>query len=136
MSSFYHSLSAVKAITRGALLCGVAALGFSAFVATTHASTLEDSEEEPTYFRVNLQPGGKLNVRQDPSLKSKTIGSLSSDAQGIVNLGCHVGMPYLEWKEATTAVRKVETRRKWCNIEYNGMTGWTAGQYLEADLRN
>jgi len=137
VSSFSHPINAAKTTLRATIACGVLAIGFSALIAAAPAIAAENSDdEEPSYFRVNMQPGGTLNVRQDPSLKGKKVGALTADAQGIVNLGCHVGMPYLEWKDSTTAIRKVETRRKWCNIEYNGMTGWTAGQYLEADLRD
>ncbi|TNE38378.1 MAG: hypothetical protein EP348_05005 [Alphaproteobacteria bacterium] len=119
------------AMTRGALRAGIAALALvvTGIVTASPASAVE----EPSYFRVNLQSGGKLNVRKTPSLKGAKVGALPAKAEKVVNHGCHVGMPYLEWREATTAVRKVETRRKWCNIEYKGVTGWTAGQYLEAE---
>jgi hypothetical protein len=115
-----------------ALRIGVLAAGLS--VATAPLSLTASAEtDDPEYFRVNMKPGSTLNVRKDPSLKAKKIGALTAETNGIVNLGCHVGMPYLEWRNSTTAIRKVETRRKWCNIQYNGMVGWTAGQYLEAD---
>ncbi len=117
-----------KLLVRGSFVAAGLCLGATAFSAAAQAQ-----EDGPEYFQVNMKPGSTLNVRKDPSLKSEKIGSLPADADGIANLGCHVGMPYLEWRESTTAVRKVETRRKWCNIEYNGMVGWTAGKYLEED---
>jgi uncharacterized protein YraI len=115
-------------IVRGALV----SLGL-VMAATTYSSTVLAQENGPEYFQVKMKPGSTLNVRKDPSLKSQKIGSLQAGTAGISNLGCHVGMPYLEWRNSTTAIRKVETRRKWCNIEYNGMVGWTAGKYLAED---
>ena len=119
-----------KSHTKTAIRAGLVAVGLSFVLPSLAAAANADS---PDYFRVNMKPGSTLNVRKDPSVKAPKVGTLKADANGIVNLGCHVGMPYLEWRKAPTAVRKVETRRKWCNIKYNGMVGWTAGQYLEAD---
>lgn len=118
-----------KTILKTALTVAAVAVGASAVTTTAYAGS-----DEPEYFQVNMKPGGSLNVRENPSLKSSKIGILPAKADRIANLGCHVGMPYLEWKESTTAIRKVETRRKWCNITYNGMTGWTVGEYLEEDI--
>ena len=135
MSYIQDAFAAMKAIPtlKAVLRIGVVTAGLSVVI-TPLASTATAETDDPEYFRVNMKPGSTLNVRKDPSLKAPKIGSLNAETNGIVNLGCHVGMPYLEWRNSTTAVRKVETRRKWCNIQYNGMTGWTAGQYLEADL--
>uniref|UniRef100_UPI003569E390 SH3 domain-containing protein n=1 Tax=Sneathiella sp. TaxID=1964365 RepID=UPI003569E390 len=107
------------------------ALGLSMGTAVLPAAAA--SPDNPGYFRDHMKPGSTLNVRKTPSLKAAKVGALTADTDKIVNHGCHIGMPYLEWRKSTTAIRKVETRRKWCNIEYNGMVGWTAGQYLQAD---
>ena len=123
----------VAMIPKTALRVCLLAVGLSFAVPTLVPTASANNAGEPDYFKVNMKPGGKLNVRKDPSLKAAKVGALPAQTGGIVNLGCHVGMPYLEWRKSTTAIRKVETRRKWCNIEYNGMTGWTVGQYLEAD---
>ncbi|MEX1034803.1 MAG: hypothetical protein WDZ54_02520 [Sneathiella sp.] len=118
----------VKSVLHVGVLATVMSLAVSSFAPAALANS-----DDPDYFRVKMDPGGTLNVRKDPSIKAQKIGALEAETNGIVNLGCHIGMPYLEWRTSTTAIRKVETRRKWCNIKYNGMTGWTAGQYLEAD---
>ncbi|USG63137.1 SH3 domain-containing protein [Sneathiella marina] len=118
-----------KTLLKAALATAIAGVVATAFASPTYAGS-----DEPEYFQVNMKPGGSLNIREDPTLKSTKIGTLPATAEGITNLGCHVGMPYLEWKKSTTAVRKVETRRKWCNITYNGMTGWTVGEFLEEDV--
>lgn len=118
-----------KKLLKVALTTAAISVGSTAFALPTYAGS-----DEPEYFQVNMKPGGSLNIRVDPTLKSTKIGTLPATAEGIANLGCHVGMPYLEWKKSTTAVRKVETRRKWCNITYNGMTGWTVGEYLEEHI--
>ena len=118
-----------KTLLKVALTTAVISTGATAFASPTYAGS-----DEPEYFQVNMKPGGSLNIRVDPTLNSTKIGTLPATAERIANLGCHVGMPYLEWKKSTTAVRKVETRRKWCNITYNGMTGWTVGEYLEEDI--
>ncbi|WP_340151605.1 hypothetical protein [uncultured Sneathiella sp.] len=120
---------AVKSVLHVGVLATVLSLSVSSFAPLAQANS-----DDPDYFRVKMDKGGTLNVRKNPSLKAQKVGALQAETNGIVNLGCHIGMPYLEWRNSTTAIRKVETRRKWCNIEYNGMTGWTAGQYLEADL--
>jgi hypothetical protein len=117
-----------RSILKTALVVALIGVSAAAFTSPAYAGS-----DEPEYFQVNMKPGGSLNVRENPSLKSTKIGTLPATADGIANLGCHIGMPYLEWKESTTAIRKVETRRKWCNITYNGMTGWTVGEYLEED---
>ncbi|PHQ72202.1 MAG: hypothetical protein COB93_01265 [Sneathiella sp.] len=114
------------------MLGGVVALGLC-LSAPLLSSPAQAEQGDPDYFQVNMKPGSQLNVRKDPSVKAEKVGTLKAGTDQIANLGCHVGMPYLEWRKATTAVRKVETRRKWCNIEYNGMIGWTAGQYLQED---
>ncbi|MEH6547148.1 MAG: SH3 domain-containing protein [Sneathiella sp.] len=118
-----------KTLLKVALTTAVISVGATAFALPAYAGS-----DEPEYFQVNMKPGGSLNIREDPTLKSTKIGTLPATAEGIANLGCHIGMPYLEWKKSTTAIRKVETRRKWCNITYNGMTGWTVGEYLEEDV--
>lgn len=134
VSHIQDAFAAMKAIStvKTALRIGVMAAGLSVAVVPL-ASTASADVDNPEYFKVKMKPGATLNVRKDPSIKAKKIGALQGETNGIVNLGCHVGMPYLEWRNSTTAIRKVETRRKWCNIQYNGMVGWTAGQYLEAD---
>lgn len=134
MSHKQDAFVAMKVIStvKTALRISVMAAGLSVAIAPL-ATTASAEIDDPDYFKVNMKPGATLNVRNNPSLKGKKIGSLPAQTNGIVNLGCHVGMPYLEWRNSTTAIRKVETRRKWCNIQYNGMVGWTAGQYLEAD---
>ncbi len=134
MSHIQDVFTAMKAIStvKTVLRIGVMAAGLSVAIAPL-ASTASADVDNHEYFKVKMKPGATLNVRKDPSLKAKKIGALPAETDGIVNLGCHVGMPYLEWRNSTTAIRKVETRRKWCNIQYKGMVGWTAGQYLEAD---
>ena len=134
MSYLQDAFAAMKAVStvKTALRIGALTVGLSVAAAPL-ASTANAETDDPEYFRVNMKPGSTLNVRKNPSLKAQKIGALTAETEGIVNLGCHVGMPYLEWRNSTTAIRKVETRRKWCNIQYNGMVGWTAGQYLEAD---
>ncbi|MZR30252.1 hypothetical protein [Sneathiella litorea] len=134
MSHKQDAFAAMKLMTtvKTAFYIGILATGLSVAL-TPLASPANAEVDDPKFFRVNMKPGATLNVRKDPSLKGKKIGALAAETDGIVNLGCHVGMPYLEWRNSTTAIRKVETRRKWCNIKYNGMVGWTAGQYLEAD---
>ncbi|MEH6527004.1 MAG: SH3 domain-containing protein [Sneathiella sp.] len=124
-----NSTTDPKTLLKVALTTAVISVGATAFALPAYAGS-----DEPEYFQVNMKPGGSLNIREDPTLKSTKIGTLPATAEGIANLGCHIGMPYLEWKKSTTAIRKVETRRKWCNITYNGMTGWTVGEYLEEDV--
>jgi len=134
VTKFPNAVCAMKAPenVKTFLLGGCFAIGLC-LGAPLLSTPVQAEEADPDYFQVNMKPGGSLNVRKDPSLKSEKVGTLKAGTEQIANLGCHVGMPYLEWRESTTAVRKVETRRKWCNIEYNGMVGWTAGKYLEED---
>ncbi|MCF8468865.1 MAG: hypothetical protein K9G33_15805, partial [Sneathiella sp.] len=97
MSPRTHAKTAIR-------ICLLAA-GLS-FAVPTLVPTAAANTDEPDYFKVNMKPGSKLNVRKDPSLKAPKIGALPAQTAGIVNLGCHIGMPYLEWRQSTTAIRK------------------------------
>ena len=83
---------AVKSVLHVGVMATVMSLAVSSFAPVAQAN------DDPDYFRVKMDPGGTLNVRKDPSLKAKKVGALQAETNGIVNLGCHIGMPYLEWR--------------------------------------
>jgi hypothetical protein len=102
----------------------IAALAFTAPAARADA-------DGPDFLRVvDIRPGATLAIRAEPNATSARLGALPANADGIRNLGCQGGMNIVEWEKATPAEREAARRRRWCKIEYRGVTGWAAGWFL------
>ncbi len=87
--------------------------------------------EESEFLDVkNLSAGNFLNLREEPVLTAQKVGTVPANTTGVRNLGCQVGMPLKDWRKATSKVRVVEMKRRWCKVEYEGQTGWAAGDFL------
>jgi uncharacterized protein YraI len=98
---------------------------------TVGADTAGAEADGPDFFRVRgVREGSALNLRAEPGVGSARVGSLPSGADGIRNLGCQGGLSLAEWERASEAEREAARWRRWCRIEYRGLTGWAAGPYL------
>ena len=64
---------------------------------------------------------------------SEKIGEIPPDGQCIRNLGCVGGLTLQEFTELPKAEQEriKKQRPRWCQIEYQGITGWVAGRYLQ-----
>lgn len=65
-----------------------------------------------TFRVVNVGPGDRLNIRVGPSAQFPAAGSVAHDASGIRKLGLCV--------------------RNWCNVRFQGLSGWANDRFLEA----
>jgi hypothetical protein len=48
------------------------------------------------------------------------------------NLGCQGGLTFQEFSTLNQAeqAERLKQNPRWCQIEYQGITGWVAGRYL------
>ena len=87
----------------------------------------------PDYWRVHGIDGGDvLNIRREANENSEKIGEIPPDAQCIKNLNCAGGLTLNEFTTLSEAQKeKIKKERpRWCQIEFQGVTGWVAGRYL------
>ncbi|WP_419912438.1 META domain-containing protein [Hoeflea sp.] len=86
----------------------------------------------PDFFMVRgVAADDVLNIRAEPTAKSKKIGEIPPDGDGIRNLGCEGGLSIDAWLEANREEREASDRRRWCRIAYQSVEGWVAGRFLE-----
>ncbi|WP_380055102.1 SH3 domain-containing protein [Falsihalocynthiibacter sp. SS001] len=96
------------------------------FPAVGHAEA-----DGPDYFMVEgVASEDVLNMRAGPSASDSIVGKIPPNATGIRNLGCEGGLSFEEWTAATDEERDAAKHDRWCQVEYNGVTGWSAGRYL------
>ncbi|WP_425045324.1 SH3 domain-containing protein [Primorskyibacter sp. S87] len=85
----------------------------------------------PDFFSVTgVAANDVLNIRSEPSASSQKTGQIPPDGNGIRNLGCTGGLSYAEWEKATESEREAAAKKRWCQVEYKGATGWVAGWFL------
>lgn len=85
----------------------------------------------PDYFRVvGVAEDDVLNIRAEASAGSTKTGAIPPDGNGIRNLGCQGGLSFAQWEKASQAQRDAAARKRWCQIEYKGTSGWVAGRFL------
>ena len=73
-----------------------------------------------------------LNVRAGPSTGNPVLFELPPNATGLwmIGQGC---VPYVDqyaFSVGSYAERLALIGDKWCNIEWNGRTGWVFGRYI------
>lgn len=96
--------------------------------------TIATADGGPDYYAVTgVAANGVLNIRAEPSAKSRKIGEIPHDARGLQNLGCTGGPSFAEWLEMTENERQRAGRNRWCKVRYRGKVGWVAGRYLMED---
>lgn len=110
---------------------GIFSIGAFAVAAVMTVASSGYASEEPAFLEIrNLSADGFLNMREEPVLTAQKVGTVPASIQQVRNLGCQVGMPLKDWRKASSKVRRVEMKRRWCKIEHDGLTGWAAGDFL------
>ena len=87
----------------------------------------------PDYWRVHgVDSDDVLNIRSEAKPTSDIIGEIPPDAQCIRNLRCIGGLTLDEFTTLSEAQKeKIKKERpRWCQIKFQGITGWVAGRYL------
>jgi len=100
-------------------------------VSLTHQAFAE--ADGPDYWRVHgVDSGDVLNIRREADPTSEKIGEIPLEAQCIKNMKCIGGLTLNEFTTLSEAEKeKIKKERpRWCQIEYQGITGWVAGRYL------
>ena len=103
-------------------------------VALAMAGTAYATADGPDYYRVTwVDKGDTFNIRVAPNANADKIGEIPPDSNCIRNLGCQGG---LTMEEFTTMSKEQQQKRqkenpRWCKVEFNAITGWVAGRFLE-----
>ena len=111
---------AVLVSLAGAML----ALGSS--VATAEA-------DGPDFYKVTGIPKGDiLNIRVSPDAHAAKVGEIPPEGTCIRNRGCQGGLTFQEYSTLSKSgqVKRLKQNPRWCQVEYQGVTGWVAGRYL------
>ena len=97
------------------------------------AHALADADGPDFYDVKGVAAGDVLNLRAKANYQSAKIGTIPPDGKCLRNLGCRGGLTFEEFSTLSEAEkRKIEHQRpRWCRIEYQGVTGWVAGRYLQ-----
>jgi len=104
------------------------------FLTVFAASHVFSDADGPDYWEVTgVQTGHNLNIRQDASVSSEKIGKIPHDGTCIKNQGCIGGLTYSEYTSLSQVEKNkiLKERPRWCQVEYQGQTGWVAGRYLK-----
>ena len=87
----------------------------------------------PDFYRVTgVSKGDVLNVRAAPEARAATVGAIPPEGTCIRNLGCKGGLTFEEFSTLSKSeqARRLKQNPRWCQVEYQGVTGWVAGRYL------
>lgn len=104
-------------------------LGLSALAQVVRAEA-----DGPDFYRVTgVAVDDVLNVRAQPGAGETQLGVIPADGHCLRNLGCQGGLTYQEFSELSPAERdqRLKQNPRWCKVEYDGLTGWVAGRYLQ-----
>ena len=95
---------------------------------------------EPDFYKVHpnsVRKGATLILRAQPKVRhSKRLGGVPYDADCLRNLGCQGGLSADEAAKLSPANQARRSRQspRWCQVEYNGITGWIQGRFLDESL--
>jgi hypothetical protein len=95
---------------------------------------------EPDFYKVrpdSVRAGATLILREHPKVRhSKRLGGVPYNADCLRNLGCQGGLSADEAAKLSPANQARRSRQspRWCQVEYNGMTGWIQGRFLDESL--
>ena len=87
----------------------------------------------PDFYRVTgVSKGDVLNIRAAPETRAAKVGAIPPDGACIRNLGCRGGLTFEEFSTLSKSeqTRRLKQNPRWCQVEYQGVTGWVAGRYL------
>ena len=108
-----------------------AALAIGSLVLALPARPVRAEADGPDFYRVTgVAADDVLNIRSGPSAKDAVVGTVPPNGDGMRNLGCSGGMSFAEWEKASAREREAAQHRRWCKVEYKGVTGWVAGRFL------
>ena len=94
-------------------------------------SSVRAEADGPDYYRVrHVAANDVLNMRSGPSPSAPKIGEIPHDGDGLRNLGCRGGLTFEQWQRSKPAQRTAAEMRRWCRIEYRGVTGWANARFL------
>jgi len=94
----------------------------------------------PIFIRfvlIGVRAGATLILREKPRVRhSKRLGGVPYNADCLRNLGCQGGLSAEEAAKLSPANQARRSRQspRWCQVEYNGMTGWIQGRFLAESL--
>ena len=95
---------------------------------------------EPDFYKVrpdSVRAGATLILRGQPKVRhSKRLGGVPYNADCLRNLGCQGGLSAEEAAKLSPANQARRSRQspRWCQVEYNGKTGWIQGRFLAESL--
>ncbi len=87
----------------------------------------------PDFYRVTrVSKGDVLNIRAAPEARAAKVGAIPPDGTCIRNLGCKGGLTFEEFSTLSQSeqAKRLKQNPRWCQVEYQGVTGWVAGRYL------
>jgi uncharacterized protein YraI len=87
----------------------------------------------PDFYRVTgVSKGDVLNIRAAPEARAAKVGAIPPDGTCIRNLGCKGGLSFEEFSTLSQSeqAKRLKQNPRWCQVEYQGVTGWVAGRYL------
>ena len=97
------------------------------------SAALMAEADGPDHFRVvKVTEGDVLNLRAEPAATARKVGEIPPNASCLRNLDCRGGLTLKEFSTLNPEQRAERERQnpRWCKVEYRGMTGWVAGQFL------
>lgn len=107
---------------------------FAVMLAASTASLALAEADGPDHYRViGVAEDDVLNIRSAPDPTSEIVGTIPPRSGGLANLGCQGRLSFTEWQAASDAERDRAARRVWCQVQYDGVTGFVAGRFLAED---
>lgn len=98
-----------------------------------NSEDLEDDDSGPDFFAVtNVSRNDSLNIRVMPNSEATKVGEVPYNGGGLRNLGCN-GVSFSQWLEMSERERIEAGNKRWCKIEYKGVSGWVHGKFLKED---
>ena len=98
------------------------------------AESASATADGPDFYQVTgVANGDVLNIRSHPNPHAEKLGEIPPDGTCLRNLGCQGGLTFQEFTELSKArqTARLKENPRWCRIEYQGVTGWVAGRYLQ-----
>ena len=98
------------------------------------AESASATADGPDFYQVTgVANGDVLNIRSHPNPHAEKLGEIPPDGTCLRNLGCQGGLTFQEFTELSKArqAARLKENPRWCRIEYQGVTGWVAGRYLQ-----
>jgi hypothetical protein len=105
-----------------------------AFIFLAFSPSLYAEADGPDFWRVyGVEKSDVLDMYHYADFKAPKTGKIPHDAQCIQNMGCKGGLTYSEFTALPEAEKRqiLKQRPRWCRVNYQGVTGWVAGRYLQ-----